>query len=30
MPTIARWADLPPNVRQHLLDRMDGWPGVAP
>ena len=22
MPTIARWADLPPNVRQHLLDRM--------
>jgi len=22
MPTIARWADLPPNIRQHLLDRM--------
>jgi hypothetical protein len=22
MPTIARWADLPQNVRQHLLDRM--------
>ena len=22
MPTIARWADLPPNVRRHLLDRM--------
>jgi hypothetical protein len=22
MPTIARWDDLPPNVRQHLLDRM--------
>src|SRR5438477_2929965 len=22
MPTIAGWADLPPNVRQHLLDRM--------
>ena len=22
MPTIARWTDLPPNVRQHLLDRM--------
>jgi hypothetical protein len=22
MPTIARWADLPLNVRQHLLDRM--------
>ena len=22
MPTIARWADLPSNVRQHLLDRM--------
>jgi hypothetical protein len=22
MPTIARWADLPANVRQHLLDRM--------
>jgi hypothetical protein len=22
MPTIAPWADLPPNVRQHLLDRM--------
>jgi len=22
MPTIARWGDLPPNVRQHILDRM--------
>jgi len=22
MPTIAPWADLPPNVRRHLLDRM--------
>jgi len=22
MPRISRWADLPPNVRQHLLDRM--------
>ena len=22
MPKIARWADLPPNVRQHLVDRM--------
>jgi hypothetical protein len=22
MLTIARWADLPTNVRQHLLDRM--------
>ena len=22
MPTIARWADLPPNIRQPLLDRM--------
>lgn len=22
MPRIARWADLPPNVRQHLVDRM--------
>jgi hypothetical protein len=22
MPRIARWADLPPKVRQHLTDRM--------
>ena len=22
MPRIARWADLPPNLRQHLIDRM--------
>lgn len=22
MPRIARWAELPPNVRQHLVDRM--------
>lgn len=22
MPKIARWAELPPNVRQHLIDRM--------
>ena len=22
MPTIARWAELPTNVRQHLIDRM--------
>lgn len=22
MPRIARWNDLPPNVRQHLIDRM--------
>lgn len=22
MPRIARWADLPENVRQHLVDRM--------
>jgi hypothetical protein len=22
MPGIAHWNDLPPNVRQHLLDRM--------
>lgn len=22
MPRISRWADLPPNVRQHLVDRM--------
>jgi hypothetical protein len=22
MPGISRWADLPPNVRQHLVDRM--------
>jgi hypothetical protein len=22
MPKIARWADLLPNVRQHLVDRM--------
>lgn len=22
MPKIARWAELPPNVRQHLVDRM--------
>jgi hypothetical protein len=22
MPKISRWDDLPPNVRQHLLDRM--------
>ncbi|HKW64797.1 MAG TPA: hypothetical protein VJN89_19745 [Candidatus Acidoferrum sp.] len=22
MPRIARWAELPENVRQHLLDRM--------
>lgn len=22
MPKIAHWADLPPNVRQHLVDRM--------
>lgn len=22
MPRIARWAELPPNLRQHLLDRM--------
>ena len=22
MPRIASWAELPPNVRQHLLDRM--------
>ena len=22
MPRIARWADLPPSVRQHLMDRM--------
>ena len=22
MPRISRWADLPPNVRQHLLDSM--------
>lgn len=22
MPRIARWAELPPNVRQHLMDRM--------
>jgi hypothetical protein len=22
MPRIARWNDLPPNVRQHLLERM--------
>jgi hypothetical protein len=22
MPRIAPWAELPPNVRQHLVDRM--------
>ncbi len=22
MPKISRWADLPPNIRQHLIDRM--------
>ena len=22
MPRIARWAELPPNVREHLMDRM--------
>jgi hypothetical protein len=22
MPRIARWADLPPNLRQHLIDPM--------
>jgi hypothetical protein len=22
MPRIARWADLPANVRQHLIERM--------
>ena len=22
MPRISRWSDLPPNVRQHLVDRM--------
>jgi hypothetical protein len=22
MPKIARWAELPPNIRQHLIDRM--------
>lgn len=22
MPRISRWGDLPPNVRQHLVDRM--------
>jgi hypothetical protein len=22
MPRISRWADLPPNIRQHLVDRM--------
>ena len=22
MPKIARWAELPSNVRQHLIDRM--------
>lgn len=22
MPRIARWADLPENVREHLVDRM--------
>lgn len=22
MPRLARWAELPPNVRQHLMDRM--------
>jgi hypothetical protein len=22
MPKIARWAELPPSVRQHLIDRM--------
>ena len=22
MPRIARWGELPPNVRQHLIDRM--------
>jgi hypothetical protein len=22
MPRIARWADLPPRVRQHLMERM--------
>jgi hypothetical protein len=22
MPRIASWNDLPPNVRQHLIDRM--------
>jgi len=22
MSRLARWADLPPNVRQHLVDRM--------
>ena len=22
MPKISRWAELPPNVRQHLIDRM--------
>jgi hypothetical protein len=22
MPRIARWADFPPNVRQHLMDSM--------
>jgi hypothetical protein len=22
MPKISSWADLPPNVRQHLVDRM--------
>lgn len=22
MPRISRWAELPPNVRQHLVDRM--------
>ena len=22
MPRISRWADLPPNIRQHLVERM--------
>ena len=22
MPKISRWSELPPNVRQHLVDRM--------
>ena len=22
MPKIARWSDLPPAIRQHLIDRM--------
>lgn len=22
MPRISRWSELPPNIRQHLIDRM--------